>query len=164
MGALEVAAEADRVVAIASSFADFLKANIFDPLGMTHNVLDDSSRPARQKLAQGYLEKKVQFERWDYPLLTVGDADLFSTLNDLFLWDQALNTERFVPRPPWSEPLPRAQPTTAYQLAMASADTRMSFLVCVSRAWRQSRRSALKCAAASATISSMAADASSTPG
>ena len=65
---------------------------------MTHNVLDDSSRPARQKLAQGYLEKKVQFERWDYPLLTVGDADLFSTLNDLFLWDQALNTERFVPK------------------------------------------------------------------
>jgi CubicO group peptidase (beta-lactamase class C family) len=35
-------------------------------------------------------------ERWDYPMLTVGDGGLFSTLDDLFLWDQALNTERLV--------------------------------------------------------------------
>jgi hypothetical protein len=29
-------------------------------------------------------------------MLTAGDGGLFSTLDNLFLWDQALNTERFV--------------------------------------------------------------------
>jgi CubicO group peptidase (beta-lactamase class C family) len=44
------------IVAIVSgqSFADFLKANVFDPLGMKHTVVYDASRPARHKLAQGY--------------------------------------------------------------------------------------------------------------
>jgi CubicO group peptidase (beta-lactamase class C family) len=80
------------------SFADFLKANVFDPLGMKHTLVYDASRPALHKLAQGYLEEKGRFERWDYPLLTAGDGGLFSTLDDLFLWDQALNTERLVPK------------------------------------------------------------------
>jgi hypothetical protein len=44
------------------------------------------------------LQEKNRFERWDYPMLTVGDGGLFSTLHDLFLWDQALNTERLVPK------------------------------------------------------------------
>jgi CubicO group peptidase (beta-lactamase class C family) len=78
------------------SFADFLKARIFDPLGMKHTVADDASRLARHKLAHGYWKKKDQFKRWDYPMLTTGDGDLFSTLDDLFLWDQALNTEQLV--------------------------------------------------------------------
>ena len=86
------------IVAIVSgqSFADFLKANVFDPLGMKHTVAYDESRPTRHKLAHGYWKEKDQFERWDYPLLTVGDGGLFSTIDDLFLWDQALNTERLV--------------------------------------------------------------------
>lgn len=88
------------IVAIVSgqSFADFLKVRIFDPLGMKHTVAYDESRPARHKLAHGYLQEKDQFERWDYPMLTTGDGGLFSTLDDLFLWDQALNTERLVPK------------------------------------------------------------------
>jgi CubicO group peptidase (beta-lactamase class C family) len=88
------------IVSIVSgqSFADFLKTNIFDPLGMKHTVVYDASRPARHRLAHGYWEEKGQFERWDYPLLTAGDGGLFSTLDDLFLWDQALNTEDLVPK------------------------------------------------------------------
>jgi CubicO group peptidase (beta-lactamase class C family) len=86
------------IVAIVSgrSFADFLKAKVFDPLGMRHTVVYDASHPSRHKLAHGYLEENGQFQRWDYPLLTAGDGGLFSTLDDLFLWDQALNTERLV--------------------------------------------------------------------
>jgi CubicO group peptidase (beta-lactamase class C family) len=86
------------IVAIVSgqSFADFLKANVFDPLGMKHTVVYDACRPARHKLAHGYLREKDRFERWDYPMLTAGDGGLFSTLDDLFLWDQALNSERLV--------------------------------------------------------------------
>ena len=86
------------IVAIVSgqSFANFLKANVFNPLGMKNSVAYDASRPARYKVAHGYWKEKDQFERWDYPMLTVGDGGLFSTLDDLFLWDQALNTERLV--------------------------------------------------------------------
>jgi CubicO group peptidase (beta-lactamase class C family) len=80
------------------SSADFLKVRIFDPLGMKHTVAYDQSRPTRYNLAHGYLKEKDQFERWDYPMLTVGDGGLFSTLDDLFLWDQALNSERLVPK------------------------------------------------------------------
>src|SRR3979490_456979 len=81
------------------SFADFLKANVFDPLGMKHTVVYDASRPVRHKLAHGYLPENDRFERWDYPMVPAGDGGLFSTLDDLLLWDQALNTERLVPKP-----------------------------------------------------------------
>jgi CubicO group peptidase (beta-lactamase class C family) len=88
------------IVSIVSgqSFAGFLKANVFDPLGMRHTVAYDQSRPLRHKLAHGYWQEKDRFERWDYPMLTVGDGGLFSTLDDMFVWDQALNTERLVSR------------------------------------------------------------------
>lgn len=88
------------IVAIVSgqSFGDFLKTRIFDPLGMKHTVAYDQTRPARHKLAHGYLQERDQFERWDYPMLTVGDGGLFSTLDDLALWDQALNSERLLPK------------------------------------------------------------------
>src|SRR5258708_19841612 len=75
-----------------------MKANVFGPLGMTHSLVYDASRTALHKLAQGYWEEDGQFERWDYPLLTAGDGGLFSTLDDLFLWDQALNPERLIPK------------------------------------------------------------------
>jgi len=78
------------------SFAEFLKAKVFDPLGMKHTVVYDESRPIRHKLAHGYWKEHDRFERLDYPMLTAGDGGLFSTLDDLFLWDQALNTERLV--------------------------------------------------------------------
>jgi CubicO group peptidase (beta-lactamase class C family) len=80
------------------SFAAFLKTNLFDPLGMKHSVVYDASRPARHNLAHGYWEEQGQFARWDYPLLNAGDGGLFSTLDDLHLWDQALNAEKIVPR------------------------------------------------------------------
>ena len=108
------------------SFAEFLKAKIFDPLGMKHTVAYDQSRPTRHKLAHGYLQMKDRFERWDYPMLTVGDGGLFSTLDDLFLWDQVLNADRLVPAA-WSRPSPPARPTTARGLTMASAGPRMFF-------------------------------------
>ena len=78
------------------SFGDFLKAKVFDPIGMKHTVVYDEARPARHKLAHGYWKEQDRFERLDYPMLTAGDGGLFSTIDDLFLWDQALNTERLV--------------------------------------------------------------------
>ena len=34
------------------SFGDYLKAKVFDPLGMKHTVVYDQSRPAGHKLAR----------------------------------------------------------------------------------------------------------------
>lgn len=86
------------IVAIVSgqSFAEFLKANIFNPIGMKNTVVYDASRPARHRLAHRYLKEGGQFERWDYPMLTAGDGGIFSTLDDLLLWDQTLNGEGLV--------------------------------------------------------------------
>ena len=56
----------------------------------------EPGRRARIDSPHGYWEEEGQFERWDYPLLPAGDGGLFSRLNDLFLWDQAVNTERLV--------------------------------------------------------------------
>jgi CubicO group peptidase (beta-lactamase class C family) len=80
------------------SFAEFLKDGIFDPLGMKHSVVYDSSRPTLHEPVRGYLKENGRFVRWDYPLLPVGEGGLFSTLDDLLLWDQALNGERLVSR------------------------------------------------------------------
>lgn len=80
------------------SFAAFLKANVFDPLRMRHTVVYDATRPTLYRLAHGYLNEHGLFKRWDNPLLMAGDGGLFSTLDDLLLWDQALNAELLLPR------------------------------------------------------------------
>ena len=78
---------------------DFLKANVFGPLGMKHTVVYDASRATRHKLAHGYLEERGSVRALGlHPMLTAGDGGLFSTLDDLFHWDQALNAERLVPK------------------------------------------------------------------
>jgi CubicO group peptidase (beta-lactamase class C family) len=59
------------IVAIVSgqSFADFLQANVFGPLGVKHILVYDASRPVLHKLTRAYFEENGQFHRWDYPLL-----------------------------------------------------------------------------------------------
>jgi CubicO group peptidase (beta-lactamase class C family) len=110
------------------SFGDYLKAKVCDPLGMKHTVVYDQFRPARHKLAHGYWKEKDQFERWNYPMLTAGDGGLFSTLDDLFLWDQALNTECHVPKAALKQAFTSGTTNDGTPLTMASAGTRMSFL------------------------------------
>jgi CubicO group peptidase (beta-lactamase class C family) len=80
------------------TFAGFMKDRIFEPLGMKHTLVYDEERPALHKPVQGYIAEDGEILRWDYPLLTTGEGGMFSTLDDLFLWDQALNGERLVSR------------------------------------------------------------------
>lgn len=77
-------------------YAQFMRDRIFAPLGMAHTLVYDETHPTPHNLAQGYVEVDGAFQRWQYPLLTAGDGGMFSTLNDLFLWDQALHTEKLV--------------------------------------------------------------------
>lgn len=94
-------------------FARFLKENIFDPLKMNntlayergfsivpnraygHTPRRDSLSPSDGERAR---ERGVQFERTDQSLTSavLGDGGIYSSLADLFKWDQALHKPKIV--------------------------------------------------------------------
>ena len=71
----------------------FLKENIFVPLGMENTLVFDESKPEVPNRAVGY---KSNGKLNDYKILTTGDGGIYSTIEDLFLWDQALYTNKIV--------------------------------------------------------------------
>lgn len=71
----------------------FLKKNIFSPLGMTHSLVYDESKPAIQHRAIGC---SAFGEKSDYNILTMGPGGIFSNIEDLFKWDQALYGEKLI--------------------------------------------------------------------
>jgi len=80
-------------------FPEFLRENIFAPLGMKHTIFyhrDDHGDRARR--AYGYTLKGNTFVRTDQSLTssTRGDGTVYSSVNDLFKWDQALSRGRLV--------------------------------------------------------------------
>ncbi len=80
------------------SFRDFLKKNIFRPLHMDHTVLyqrDDRTDPRR---AYGYSQQGDAFVQTDESLTssTLGDGRVYSSVDDLYKWDQALYTNHLV--------------------------------------------------------------------
>ena len=81
-------------------FHRFLQERIFAPLGMRHSLVYDESGPVVPQVAHGYFggaaPEDGAYQRWDYNLRTAGGGGIFSTIDDLFLWDQALYTERLV--------------------------------------------------------------------
>jgi len=80
------------------SFAQFLRQNIFQPLGMNRSLLYDETRPPVPNVATSYTLKDGVYRDIDYtPLNAIyGEDNIYSTLEDLYLWDQALYTEKLV--------------------------------------------------------------------
>lgn len=95
------------------SYEDFLRTRILEPLGMTHSRQDHSPEqlPGR---AAGYQTRPGAYpvRYWNgmtrdnyvnahYQLMLPpqGDAGLVTTARDLYLWDQALYTEKLVKKP-----------------------------------------------------------------
>lgn len=76
-------------------FAEFVQQRIFAPLGMDSSRVHDHNLPVIPNRALGYEPADGGFVlNNDDPLnAIVGSGSIFSTLNDLFLWDQALYTE-----------------------------------------------------------------------
>lgn len=80
------------------SFSDFLQENIFRPLGMNSTFLDDGSGHKLNFAATAY----NQYGELDDPYaaasgdFTKGDGGIYSTVDDLLKWDQALYTEKLV--------------------------------------------------------------------
>lgn len=77
------------------SLANFLKENIFKPLKMKNTLVGDSEVLNIKNRAIGYT---AIGERDDYQVSHTGSTSMFSTVDDLFLWDQALYTEKLVSR------------------------------------------------------------------
>ncbi|MFZ0918151.1 MAG: serine hydrolase domain-containing protein, partial [Candidatus Udaeobacter sp.] len=80
------------------SLAEFFKEKIFRPLGMRRSILDDETRPELWNVATSYeCEGDVYKDIGYTPLnLIYGEDNIFSTVEDMYKWDQALYTEKLV--------------------------------------------------------------------
>jgi CubicO group peptidase (beta-lactamase class C family) len=90
-------------------FADFVRQRIFAPLGMSHSLVHDHTKPAVERRVLGYdppskraagVRASGGFTLNDENPLNgiVGSGGVFTTLGDMFLWDQALYGEKLVSR------------------------------------------------------------------
>ena len=84
----------------------FVDQNIFAPLGMKDTFVYDRPRSEFTRRAHGYNRFG---DDSDYDLLTYGEGGIYSTVADLFKWDQALYTEKLVKRPTLDEAFTRAK-------------------------------------------------------
>ncbi len=82
-------------------FAELLKQEIFEPVGMSNTFVYDSPTKTSAKTAVAY----NQFGDVDdgSPTAIPGDGGIYSTVDDLFKWDQALYTDKLVPQASLSE-------------------------------------------------------------
>jgi CubicO group peptidase (beta-lactamase class C family) len=80
------------------SFPQFLKKNVFDPLRMTRTRFYEREDHGDPNRAYGYSRTEKGFERTDQSLTSsvLGDGSLYSSVEDLYQWDQALYTSRLV--------------------------------------------------------------------
>ena len=79
-------------------FAAFLKKDIFDPLHMSGTVAFEDGISTVRNRAYGYTERGSGFERTDQSVTSavLGDGGIYSSVDDLYRWDQALYTTRLV--------------------------------------------------------------------
>ncbi len=82
------------------TFADFLRENIFLPLGMKSSVAYQAGLAEVPHRALGYSKRGEAFEQTDQSLTSavLGDGGIYSSADDLFKWDQALDTEKLIRR------------------------------------------------------------------
>ena len=70
----------------------FAQERLFGPLGMNHTIFQDDHRQIVKNRASGYdkTEKgfKLDMSNWD----ETGDGNVYTSVEDLFLWDQAFYT------------------------------------------------------------------------
>jgi CubicO group peptidase (beta-lactamase class C family) len=76
------------------SFSDFLEQEIFQPVGMTSTFVYDRRGKMSARTAVGY----GQFGQVDdaAPTQIPGDGGIYSTVDDLLKWDQALYAQKLV--------------------------------------------------------------------
>ena len=80
------------------SYEQNLKENIFVPLKMNNTGYDNHGTIIKKR-ASGYEKSENKYSNADYADMSVPYAagSLYSTVEDLYLWDQALYTEQILP-------------------------------------------------------------------
>jgi CubicO group peptidase (beta-lactamase class C family) len=77
-------------------FHTFLEKRIFIPLGMSKTFIYNTKNMSDVKYQTlGYMKNKRRAEE-DYLSGVIGDKGIYSTIDDMFKWDQALYTEQLV--------------------------------------------------------------------
>ncbi len=81
-------------------FRDYLRENIFDPLGMKNTLAYEKGINTVPNRAYGYTIENGKVVRTDQSITSavLGDGGIYSNLNDLFRWDQALYGEKVLPQ------------------------------------------------------------------
>jgi CubicO group peptidase (beta-lactamase class C family) len=79
------------------SYETFVKENIFEPLRMTNSGSDHNEQIIKDRAA-GYTKRGGALINAQYIDMSIptGGGSLYSTVEDLFLWDRALNTEKLL--------------------------------------------------------------------
>jgi CubicO group peptidase (beta-lactamase class C family) len=95
-------------------YAEFLKRNIFSPLQMTNTIAYEAGISKVQNRAYGYALENNQFVPSDQSLTSavLGDGGIYTSVNDLFKWDQALYTDKILSQKMLKEAYTVASPTT----------------------------------------------------
>jgi CubicO group peptidase (beta-lactamase class C family) len=75
------------------SFRSFMENNIFIPLGMKSTFVVDEPNLGIKNRVTGY---SLIGEKDDYNAFTTGGGGMYSTTEDLYLWDQALSSNRLI--------------------------------------------------------------------
>jgi len=81
------------------SYAAYLKRMIFDPLGMSHTGLEDNYTII-PGMANGYSQGEAGLRKCEYTDIETAFSagGLYSTVEDLHQWDQALHADRLISR------------------------------------------------------------------
>ncbi len=95
------------VVARASGkpFGDFLRQRIFTPLRMSHTLAYEKGRNEVERRAFGHAKDGAGFRETDQSptSATLGDGGVYSSLEDLAKWDEALRVSELL-SPAWMKP------------------------------------------------------------
>ena len=69
------------------SFADFVKTNIFDPLGMKNSIIRDDNNTIISNVAQPYRkDENKDYKKHEVNSSVVGAINAYSTAEDLAIW------------------------------------------------------------------------------
>lgn len=79
------------------SYEEYIKQNIFEPLKMNNSGFENPERIIKS-FAQGYCFKNNEIEKTEYRDMSNAHASgaLYSTIEDLFIWDRALYSEELI--------------------------------------------------------------------
>lgn len=77
-------------------FRTYVKKYLFEVAGMKHSFIYDPQKPEQIYEAAKGFETQNRASIIDYLDSVVGDKGIYSTVSDLLLWDNALNTNRLI--------------------------------------------------------------------